>query len=232
MTPVEQWNRAYTEAPEIFDAFTRAEDPEDRVVNRLLRHAALAGSAVLEIGCGTGRYTARLAPHAGLYLGLERSPPMLALARRALARPAPRTRLVCGLAERLPLADASVDHAIAAWVVVNLRPAVQRAALGELQRVLRGDGGGVWLLENHWESEFQELRGRRAAVERARVERLVEAGFRLLERVETELRFPSPEQARRVLGYLCGERVAHRLRERPRAVVAHDVIILHRPAGA
>ena len=39
----ENWNRAYYEAPEIFDAFCRAEDPEGRISRRLATHADLDG---------------------------------------------------------------------------------------------------------------------------------------------------------------------------------------------
>ena len=40
---MEHWSRAYREAPEIFDAFTRAEDPDGLVARRLRDAAALDG---------------------------------------------------------------------------------------------------------------------------------------------------------------------------------------------
>jgi len=67
----ENWNRAYVEAPEIFDAFSRAEDPDGLITRSVLKHAELEGRRVLEIGCGTGRYTREWAPAAASYLALE-----------------------------------------------------------------------------------------------------------------------------------------------------------------
>jgi SAM-dependent methyltransferase len=229
----ENWNRSYREAPEIFDAFSRAEDPDGAVTRRLLDAAGLSGRSVLEIGCGSGRYSRDFAPSAGRYVALERSPKMLALARAAAGNGRGEPLYVCGLAQQLPLRDRSVDVVIAAWVVVHLTDPARAAALAEIDRVLTGaTDGGLWLLENHWSGEFQQLRGPRKHVERERTEALIERdGFRLVDIVETELRFPSEAEAERVLGYLCGETMVEALRRRPTARLSHRVILMHRPRG-
>ena len=226
----ENWNRAYREAPEIFDEFCRAEDPDGRITRRLKAHADLASRVVLEIGCGTGRYTGAWAAGTGHYAAVERSPAMLALARQNCSARSLPLDLLCADAGRLPFPDATFDRGLAGWVVVNLRPAVRSAVLAEASRVLRSHADAkIWLVENHWSGEFQELRGRRAEVEEARIEKLAtEWGFEAVEVVETELRFPSTEAARRVLGWLCGERVRERLRDRPTTRLGHHVVVLCR----
>jgi ubiquinone/menaquinone biosynthesis C-methylase UbiE len=231
MNPVENWTRAYDEAPEIFDEFTRAEDPEGHVVERLLSHADTMGRSILEIGCGTGRYTRELLPGTGSYVALERSPAMLTLARERLADEARRPRFLCAGAERMPFRSGTFDQVMAAWVVLNLKRGKRAVVLSEIDRVLapRPDCG-IWLMENHWTGQFQDLRGRAGTAEGARIRELIDSeGFRLVELVETELRFPSAEAAERVLGYLCGERARRRLKERPAAKLTHNVVILHRP---
>jgi len=230
----ENWERAYREAPEIFDAFSRAEDPDGVLVQRLLRHTHVDDRSVLEIGCGTGRYTVEIAPHAARYVGVERSPQMLALARARCAELAEPPTLVCGQAQRLPLPSDSVDRVIAAWVLVNMRPSVRGAALSEARRVLRpGRGNGLWLLENHWTGEFQELRGVRSHAEQDRIRAMMATGgFLLVDVVQTELRFPDAAEAERVLGYLCGEPVRERLRRNPVSRLGHNVAVLHRPADS
>jgi hypothetical protein len=85
------------------------------------------------------------------------------------------------------------------------------------------------LVENHWSGEFQELRGRRAEFEKARIERLSrDWGFETIEVLETELRFAAKDEAVRVLGWLCGERVRGRLRESPVDRMTHHVTLMRR----
>lgn len=230
--PHENWIRAYTEAPEIFDAFCRAEDPDGRISARLLELADVRGRDVLELGCGTGRYTREWAPGTSFYVGLERNRPMLMLARSACNGLPPRIALVLGDARRLPFADRTFDRVLAGWLLVNLDTAARRTMSSEVSRVLRGgEGAGLWLVENHWSGEFQQLRGRDGPVEERRIRRLVErSGFSVLEVVRTELRFPSPSEARRILGYLCGSPVERELARRPRSRLTHHVVILGRRA--
>ena len=227
---MENWNRAYIEAPEVFDAFCRAEDPDGALSRSLLAHAALDGRSVLEIGCGTGRYTREWAPCAGRYVGLERSAAVLALARGRCETLSRRPDFLLADARRLPFADRTFDAVLAGWVVINLPAAARVCVLAEAERVLRyAPDAAIWLVENHWSGEFQELRGKRAEVERARIETLVdEHGFSPQEVVETEIRFPSASEADRVLGYLLGQPVRRKLRDRPVVRLTHNVIILHR----
>ena len=226
--PGENWNRAYREAPEIFDAFCRAEDPAGRISRRLEALANLDGKAVLEIGCGTGRYTEEWACSTAHYVAVERSPAMLDLARSTCSAKSLPLDLLCADAARLPFPDATFDRVLAGWVVANLRPPVRREVLSEVSRVLRsGSDAEIWLVENHWSGEFQALRGRRAEVEETRIAKLSrEWGFEPVEVLETELRFSSDEEAGRVLGWLCGDRVRDALRERPTARLSHHVVLL------
>lgn len=230
--PKENWVRAYREAPEIFDAFSRAEDPDSLVARRLLAHARLEHRKVLELGCGTGRYLRELAPHAELYVGVEPSPNMMALARSAARALAPRPVLLRGRGESLPVKSGSFDVLLAAWVLVNLREEARAQVLQEASRILHpGPGCGVWLLENHWESQFQHYRGR-GPEDELRLRRLMDRdGFRMVEVVATELRFPTAPEAERVLGYLCGDTMLGHLRRAPTAVLEHRIAILHRPVS-
>lgn len=228
--PKENWDRAYREAPEIFDAFSKAEDPDGRVAERLLAHVSLPGRTVLEIGCGTGRYTRELAPRTGLYVGLEPSPSMLALAQKAFTGLPHAPILMRGRGQALPFRTGSLDGVLAAWVVVNLREDVRKRVLEEASRVLRSAPGcGIWLVENHWDSQFQRYRGR-SKEDELRLRRLVEGeGFRMVDVVDTELRFASSMEAERVLGYLCGEVMLGNLRRSPARILEHRVALLHRP---
>jgi len=111
---------------------------------RTLRRAGLrAGDRALDVAVGTGlvaREAAALVGEAGLVVGLDLSAGMLAEARRAGLR-AP---LLQGNAERIPLADASVDFLSMGYALRHVSDL--GAAFAEYRRVLR-PGGTVLLLE-------------------------------------------------------------------------------------
>ena len=82
---------------------------------------------MLEIGCGTGRYTRQWATHASFYVALERSAPMLALARCCCETGPAGPSFVLADATKLPLADAP-----AAYVTREReRHGIDELALGE-----------------------------------------------------------------------------------------------------
>ena len=100
--------------------------------------AALAGPAtrVLDLGCGTGRFTVALAERLGaLVIGIDPSALMLSQAR---SKRHPRVSYVRAAAERLPLAAASVSLLFMSQVFHHLNDRQQ--ALRECRRVLTRSG--------------------------------------------------------------------------------------------
>jgi malonyl-CoA O-methyltransferase len=126
--------------------------------------ARLAGLAVhraLDIGTGSGRYLPVLARTARLVVGLDFSLAMLAASRH----PAP---LVCGEAERLPLADSTFDLGLASLTVGHV--ADLDVWLTDVRRVLR-PGGRLVYSDVHpswedagWHRTFTTTDGRLFAV--------------------------------------------------------------------
>ncbi|MDX2160924.1 MAG: class I SAM-dependent methyltransferase [bacterium] len=95
-----------------------------------------AASRVLEIGIGTGRIAIPLAPHVGMYIGIDISTAMMD--RLRAKRTNERIFVVQGDAARLPFADASFD-AVTAVHIFHLIPA-WRGVLAEVRRVLKPGG--------------------------------------------------------------------------------------------
>ncbi len=223
---MERWRESYRDAPDVFDALSRAEDPDGRLAATLSESAGLAGREVLEVGCGSGHHSRRLARTAARWLAVEPAPALARLAARRLAEVG--GSVVRGRGQALPVADAAVDAVVATWVLAYLPRRVRDAVLGEALRVLRPTGA-VWLVENHWQSELQELRGKAGAPGRAELAPLVDGwGFRVAATVETEIVFASTEQARRVLGWLCGDTAERALTERPRRRIGHRIVLLRK----
>ena len=97
---------------------------------------ALAGRTVVDVGCGTGEFLRRMVERGAQGVGIEPSAGMRAAAERKV----PGATLLDGHLAAIPLDDASVEAAIATYVVSHLTPTEQPAAIAELLRVVDGAG--------------------------------------------------------------------------------------------
>lgn len=117
-------------------------DPDDFRLRAVL--AALGGCdglRILDLGCGQGRFAARLREAGAFVVGLDRSAAMLGRARD-------RTALLLGTARRLPFADGAFDAVVAIEVIEHLDPAAVDELLDEARRVLR-PGGRLLILDKN-----------------------------------------------------------------------------------
>jgi malonyl-CoA O-methyltransferase len=142
---------------------------EERALLALMP-ASLRGQAVLDVGCGSGRYMLHaLRRGAARVTGVDLSPHMLARAGaelEALHADAPAA-LVHGSLAALPLPDAQADLSVCGLVVGHLDDLAQ--SLTELRRVTR-PGGTLLLSDVHpighalgWRRDFK-AGGQRYAV--------------------------------------------------------------------
>ena len=93
-------------------------DPERNEVRALERVARWRGRLVIEIGCGDGRLTLRLARLGAHVLAIDPDPERIRTARRALpARLAERVRYRVGRAGRIDARNRSYDLAVFAWAL-------------------------------------------------------------------------------------------------------------------
>jgi SAM-dependent methyltransferase len=113
-------------------------DTEYALAARLL--AAQSGDSLLDVGCGTGWFTRRVAADDLIATGLDPNPAWLDYAR---AHSSPALNWVEGDARDLPFADASFDHvlSIAALCFVD----DERQAVAEAVRVARRRFAIGWL---------------------------------------------------------------------------------------
>jgi ubiquinone/menaquinone biosynthesis C-methylase UbiE len=114
-------------------AYARGRRADPRIVSGLVRALDLApGGVVADVGAGTGNYSIALAERGYRVAAIEPSATM-----RGQATPHPRVDWHPGAAERMPLATASVDAAMAVLSFHHFRDPM--AGLREMHRVA-GDG--------------------------------------------------------------------------------------------
>lgn len=150
------------------------------------------GDRVLDAGCGTGRALAPLRAAvgpAGLVLGADLTPQMLAAARRA-GRSAQGALLLADVA-RLPLRDGALDAVFAAGLVAHLPD--PEANLRELARVVR-DGGRLALFHPIGRAALAGRQGRELTPEDLRAEHnlgplLARSGWAMTSYADEDARF-------------------------------------------
>jgi ubiquinone/menaquinone biosynthesis C-methylase UbiE len=138
------------QARRVYDRIARAQDwqrfYEDAATAELVAHADFhTAHAVVELGCGTGRFAAALLsghlPADASYVGVDLSPRMVALASERLQpwRHRATVTLVDGGAT-VPAADRSADRFVANYVFDLLGSEETRTALADAHRVLAPGG--------------------------------------------------------------------------------------------
>lgn len=127
---------------------------EDLISDRKDELFGTLEGTVVEIGPGTGPNLRYLSPEAR-WIGVEPNPHMDSyLEKEAEVRHRP-LRLVRGIAETLPVADASVDVAVSTLVLCSVEGPSR--ALREIHRVLK-PGGRFIFVEHHGAEEGSWLR--------------------------------------------------------------------------
>ncbi len=130
--------------PGTYETENRAFDPDGLLEATMSSIAPWAGRSVLDVGCGTGFHLGRFATSAATVTGVEPHPSLVALARRR-TRSLRNVSVLEGLAEALPLPDASVDVVHARWAYF-FGPGCE-PGLAELARVVRR-GGTAFVIDN------------------------------------------------------------------------------------
>ncbi|HZO76733.1 MAG TPA: class I SAM-dependent methyltransferase [Solirubrobacteraceae bacterium] len=113
----------------------------------------LSGAMVIDVGCGTGALTHRLAEEGARVVGVDPSADAIA---RASGRGEPSERYLVGRAEDLPVEDRSADIVTFLNSLHHVSIAALVQALAEARRVLRADGI-VYVQEPLAEGEYFEV---------------------------------------------------------------------------
>jgi ubiquinone/menaquinone biosynthesis C-methylase UbiE len=134
-------------APEYDRVYLKPERQADLRAIEAWLPERFAGKSTLELACGTGHWTRRIAPVASEVLAIDVSTEVLDIARARLAPGA--ARFVRGDAYRLPVAAGRFEAAFAGFWYSHVPLGRVRAFLDELHRAL-APGATVVLLDNRF----------------------------------------------------------------------------------
>ncbi|MGW4724935.1 class I SAM-dependent methyltransferase [Streptomyces sp. NPDC004291] len=117
---------------------TLRDRPLDRAALEVFAEVVRAdgGGRVADLGCGPGHITAHLDGLGLSAYGVDASPAMIGLARRAH----PHLRFDVGSMDALDLADGTLDGVLSRWSVIHLPPDRLPPVLAEFHRVLAPGG--------------------------------------------------------------------------------------------
>jgi len=127
-----------------YELENRAADPDGRLWSALRALAPWEGRDVLDLGCGSGFHLPLFATTARTVVGVEPHPDLVALARRRTRRSG-NVSVLQGVAQAIPMPDASVDVVHVRWAYF-FGPGSD-PGLAELDRVVRR-GGTALVIDN------------------------------------------------------------------------------------
>lgn len=148
----------FTRTAEVFgDSILKTRAAEAEILARMV--AAKATDTAVDLACGTGALAITFARHVRRIYGLDLTPAMLEVARRAAHdRKVRNVNFAIGNAERVPFADGSLDLALTSYALHHV-PNPGRM-IGEMSRVLkRGGRAGVidiFVLEDPRSAEMHD----------------------------------------------------------------------------
>ena len=142
------WPLVYWLRPDDYEELVRGE----QISPRLLAELDIDGKIVCDIGAGSGRFALLAAPRARHVIAVDGAPPLLERLARAASRIGyTNIETRRGAFTALPLADGSVDLAVACSAFTTWGPHGGDAAIDEAERIVR-PGGHVAII---WPQDHQ-----------------------------------------------------------------------------
>ena len=168
-----KWVFSYNSGASAYDEFSQYQDADNLIAPYLQGRYDFSGKIVAEIGCGSGKFTGKLARLCKEYYALDKSASMIKLARQRHGH-LPNVRFITQSAEHLPFQNAALDILFGSWALTSMGDMdEQRRVMAEIKRTLKQEGLAL-LVENHWQSEFTDMLGMSVDYDKSTIKPLVE----------------------------------------------------------
>lgn len=221
----EKWRESYNSQWEIYDTFSKREDYFDAAWRKLTELVDFHGKTVFEMGCGTGKYTHKLASLVQHLFANDISSVMIERAKNTCSQHTNIT-YICESAHNSGLPDESVDIIFSAWGYVAKDDTLVTAVEKEFQRILK-PGGSVWLLDNYYEGEFTELRGKKLEPNSCKYAE-AKFGYQLIDVIPAMFAFKSVDEAADICGFLFGEKVGRFIKDNNITNIKDNIALLYK----
>jgi len=221
---VEKWDDVYLLQENAYEWFSQSEDINNEVVIALTKTNMFKGKVVLEIGCGSGRYTQHLAKFANNYYALDISSPLLELAKKKCYK-IKKIEYLRNSAERIPLPDHSVDIIFSSWAMIMEPLSLRRRVFKEANRVIK-KCGEIIIIDNYWKGQFMDMRGsyeKRKA--KANINWINKRGFVTTNILDSKFYFPNKAECITNLRYIFGNKISKFLENFNSKYLEHKILI-------
>ena len=220
----DRWDLVYNKKFEYWDEYSRYQDKNNKALKELLKFANFSNKIVLEVGCGSGMYTANLARISKQYFAVDKSLPLIKLAQKKY-NDTHKIQYLNLDALKLPFENNKFDIVFSSWGFPHENEGL---AQKEFERVLKNTGE-IWLITNYPKGEFMRLRGKLEAG--AKEDRFVwfsANGYELTSVVTSKFDFPNPDRAKFILKEVFGDDVYSYLDKHKNPNITREIAILHK----
>jgi ubiquinone/menaquinone biosynthesis C-methylase UbiE len=220
------WRFSYNSNALGYDKFSSFEDSKNKVIAFLKENFNLSSMTVLEVGCGTGRYTKYLANLSKKVIATDISNNMLDICKYKCKKHMNINFANC-TAIKLPFEDNSFDLIFASWAVSSMGLIQnKKKAILEMKRVLKKEGCIV-LVENHWASDFVKLLGENPNYVGSKVEQICSLEkFKVIKIISSPLIFNDFNDAKSIILPVIRTANLNGLNKEGKVKINHEIVIL------
>lgn len=210
----EKWNMLaddsdiYHKKAMVYREFSDAQDSPRLIAEFLMQK--IKNNVLLDLGCGSGKYTREFGHIAKQYIGLDYSKEQLSSAKSQLKNKN-SVHFMQSCAKKINLPDNSVDTVLAAWLfgsISNLNK--RKQVLAEAKRVLKPKGS-MYVVENYGYSEFERIIQQEKSCIEKKNKWLSSNGFSIVKEIETYFQFKSIENAKNTFEEIWGNNASGRI---------------------
>lgn len=218
MKGLNEFSKSYYQECNYYEKFSQAEDRLNLILDFL--KTVTQNKNVLDIGCGTGKYTSALVDNAKSIIGIDKSSSQLEIAKTKVSS----NNFICCDASNLPFQNSFFDVIISCWCVGTIQNTdIQKKVVSEIKRVLK-NGGSAYFVENDIGGEFEQIRDRYPNIERTKKYNnfLEENGFVECKKIQTFFEFETLDEAKNTFERIWDKNVANKIKSNK---ICHNVII-------